>query len=60
MPQPLPFPIFIIIIYNDNLISFNNEVVPLPKYYDMKTYTESKAKLHIFLTSVLDGNEWPT
>jgi hypothetical protein len=30
------------------------------KYYAMKTYGEVEVRLHVFLTSALDGGEWIT
>jgi len=37
---------------------YTGQVVPVLKYYTIKTYGGVKVKLHAFVTSVVDGDEW--
>jgi len=35
-----------------------DKAIPLPKHHVMKLYGEMEVKLHMFLSSELDGGEW--
>jgi hypothetical protein len=40
------------------LLKCITKVAPVLKQYTVKTYMRVEVKLHVFLTSALDGGEW--
>jgi hypothetical protein len=40
--------------------SEKSNVVPVSEHHKMKAYRGAEVKLHIFITSALDGSEWST